>query len=173
MITELTRQDVLDCLVENNLLMVEKDLDAVSESDRCYLVHLHAENLARVFAELAKQFAGIADDYLKECLKTPNERFRIEQTVRRSVDIPKLMELRPDLYESYRIVEPAWLARRFTPWDLISLMKKGGVTEDELRSEPKACRVRVEDIRDRISEAEKQEIFKVDKISYTVSEATE
>ncbi|HJJ48841.1 MAG TPA: hypothetical protein O0X39_07650 [Methanocorpusculum sp.] len=173
MYIELTKDDIQAALIDSDLLVDYEKMTGVKEADLPFLIHLHAENLACVLSELAKEYQAIADDYLKECLNTPNDRFRIETEIRRKVNIAKLIELRPDLYESYRILEPSFVARRFTPWDLIEMFKKAGVTEEEIRSKPGNVKVRIDDIKDRVSEDEAEQILLPDKYHYTVCEVEE
>lgn len=170
MFAELTKYDILNCLIEGNLLPDFEKNTAIKEKDICYLTHLHADNLARVFSELAKEYQGIADDYLQECLVTPNDSFRIDCRVTRKVNIAKLIELRPDLYESYRILQPAFIARCLSPWDLIGLIKEAGITEEEIRADAKNVKVNVNPVEKLLNADEAEQILVPEKYIYTVFE---
>lgn len=171
--TELTKDDIQDSLIDSGILLNAEELNKADKSDLCYLIYMHAENLSRVLGELAADYAKIAANYLEDCLKTPNEKYRIETVVRRKVNIQKLIELRPDLYKSFRTLSPEFVARCFSPYELIELFKSAGITEEEIQRSPKNVRVAVNAVEKRLSAEEVREIILPFQHSYSIFEVEE
>ncbi|HJJ28631.1 MAG TPA: hypothetical protein O0X70_04495 [Methanocorpusculum sp.] len=164
-----TADDIKKCLLEAGNLVDFAQEAGVSRDNVLFYEYMQACDMAKVYRELAAECDAFMRRYCRYLLAHPNENFHVADKSSKMVDLAKLRELRPDVYNRYKKLPDNFFNRRFTPDAMIQIMLANNVGADEIEGR---VTVTVTDIQKCLSDEEKDVIFVTDpgKLKLVISE---
>ena len=151
-----TIKSIKECLVKQGNIVDYAKKEGVSAEDVPFLEYMQANDLAKIFAALAAEYTKYVRQNLNYCMTHENPNFTVKDVSNRVVDIAKLKELRPDVYQECRKLPDKFYNKRFTPVKMMEIMLEYGVTIDEIKANET---VTITDTKTKLSEDEQSIIF--------------
>ena len=152
-----TNESIKECLLKHDILIDFTDeKHHVSEEDVPFFEFMQACDMMAAYNHLAGECRNIIMEKLHYCVTHENPHFKVKITTKDMVDVKKLAELRPALYLEFRALPSDFITKRFSPSEVIAMMKEKNVSEDEIKQ---YATVTVKNIENRLTEEEKEQII--------------